>query len=156
MGSTKPASKSGYKSRHVAGIAPAVGSATLPQGSLYAVAVTGCSLLEASFIRAGAVAAITGQFVRLTTLGTPGTANNTSEMDDDAPSAECLAFVTHSVAPTLGTIMHRFRLPTSAGTGVWYTFHDEPVEVPIGTANGVGFLPVTPSGGADVTFVWEE
>ena len=38
--------RSGYKARYISAMDCAAGSATLPQGSLYAVAATGYSLLE--------------------------------------------------------------------------------------------------------------
>lgn len=156
MGITGPASKSGYKARYVSVMDCAVGTSTLPQGSLYAVAATGYALLETSFARQGAAAALRVNLNRLTSLGTPGATGGVSEYDDDAAVGQCLPKNTHTVAPGLGDAMHPARLPTSAGTAMWLGFHDEPIEVPIGTANGIGWLPTTPSGAADVMFVWEE
>lgn len=156
MGIAPPAFKSGYKARYVSSMDCAVGSGTLPQGSLYAVAATGYSLLECCFARQGAAAALRVNLNRLTTLGTPGSTGGVSEYDDDAAVGQCLPKLTHTVAPTLGDALHPARLPTSAGTAGWWGFHDEPIECAIGTANGIGFLPTTASGAADVMFVWEE
>lgn len=149
-------SKSGYKARYVSVMDCAVGSATLPQGSLYAVAATGFSLLEASFARQGAAAQLRANLNRLASLGTAGATGAIGGFDDDTAVAQCLPKNTHTVGPTLGDAMHPARLPTSAQTAAWYGFHDEPIEVPIGTANGIGWLPTTASGAADVMFVWEE
>lgn len=149
-------SRTGYKARYVAVMDCAVGSATLPQGSLYAVAATGFSLLECAFARQGAAAQLRAQLTRLTSLGTAGATGAVAKFDDDASAAQCLPVNTHTVAPGLGDAMHAARLPTSAQTAGWFGFYDEPIEVPVGTANGIGWLPLTASGAADVHFVWEE
>lgn len=149
-------SKSGYKARYVSVMDCAVGSATLPQGSLYSVAATGFSLLEASFARQGAAAQLQAQLTVLTSTGTPGATGAVAKYDDDASAAQCLPKNTHTVAPGLGNGLHSGRLPTSAQTCLWFGFHDDPIECPSGTANGIGWIMVGASGAADVMFVWEE
>jgi hypothetical protein len=150
------ASKSGYKARYVSGFDAPVGSATLPQGSVYAVAACGFSLLEAMWMRSGAAAGQNIRLQRLTTLGTPGATQAAGNYDGDFSTPQCLPVTTHTVAPTLGDRLHGYRPATSISQGWCWTFRDEPVEIPIGTANGLGILPTTASGAADVTFVWEE
>lgn len=149
-------SLSGYKARYVSAMDCAVGSATLPQGSLYAVAATGCAVIEVHWMRSGAAAGQNVKMQRVTSLGTPGTTGAISKFDDDASAAQCNPVATHTVAPGFGDRLHGYRPPTSASTGFIWTFHDTPVEIPIGTANGMCLLPVAASGPADVTWVWEE
>jgi hypothetical protein len=151
-----PAADLGQRARYVSAFDASVGSATLPQGSLYSVAGNGFNLIEAHFMRSGAAAGLAVRLQRLTSAGTPGATQAIGKYDDDGPAALCLPKLTHTVAPTLGQNLHVVRLPTSASTGVIWTFHDTPIKINVGTANGCGWLPTTPSGAADVTFVWEE
>lgn len=144
------------RARYVSSFDAPVGSATLPQGSLYSVAGNGFNLIEASFMRSGAAASLKVLLHRLTSLGTPGATQAFGRYNPKEPPALCLPKQTHTVAPTLGQALHIMRLPTSAGTGCIWTFHDTPIKINTGTANGCGWLPTAPSGAADVTFVWEE
>lgn len=149
-------SKHGFKARYVAGLMPAVGSATLPQGSLYSVAAQGFSLIEASWFTVGATGGRRVALYRLTTAGTPGAAVTEAKYDDDAPTSLCQAFLTHTVAPTLGDRLTTMPVQNAAATGIYVGWHDRPIECPVGTANGVGFVPNPAAGNADVVFVWDE
>lgn len=150
-----PGSVVSYKPRFVTGFAATVGSATLPQGSLYAVAGIGYSLIEAGFSGGGAGSKRTS-LQRLTSAGTPGAGQGIGKYDDDTAAASCTPFATHTVAPSLGDALHATPGLATAQTGFYYGFHDRPIECPAGTANGIGWLPSTPSGVYDVIFVWEE
>ncbi len=142
-------------SRYVSAFNALVGSATLPQGSLYSAAAVGAALIEAGF-NSGNANQKKIQLQRLTSLGTAGAGQVEGKFDNDGPAASCTAFATHTVAPTLGDRLHGFSSPATTQTGITYGFHDRPVEVPVGTANGIGFLPTTALGGTDVVFVWDE
>ncbi len=142
-------------SRYVSAFNANVGSPTLPQGSLYSSAAVGPALIEAGLFSA-AVGQKKVRLQFLTSTGTQGASQVTAKYDNDGVAAACTAFATHTVAPTLGDRLQSFPTPPSAGTGAMYGFHDRPVEVPIGTANGIGFLPTTAAGSIDAVFVWDE
>lgn len=153
---TRGAALSGHKPTYVASFEAAVGSATLPQGSLYAVAANGFSLLEAYFITISSVAEKQLLLQRLTSTGTPGATQTAAKYDDDSPAAACTPKTTHTVAPGLGDGLHLVRVSSNVGQGIYGSFHDVPVECAPGTANGIGWLPLLADGTAEVTFVWEE
>ncbi len=142
-------------SRYVSGFNATIGSATLPQGSLYASASVGYSLIEAAWF-SGNVTAKRVQLIRLTTTGTQGAAQTAGKYDDDSATATASPRTTHTVAPTLGDRLHGCPSVAAAETGIVYSFHDRPIECPLGTANGIGFLPTTASGAAGIMFVWDE
>lgn len=147
----------GVKARYVGSIIAApVGSATLPQGSLYAAASTGFALIEAGWFGNSTTGGKRVQLNRLTTLGTPGAVQTAGKFDDDAPAAVCQVRDTHTVGPTLGDRLHQVPSLNAAQQGLWYGWHDDPLEVASGTGNGIGFLPTVAAGNTDVTFVWEE
>lgn len=148
-------SLSGYKARYVSAYTATVGSATLPQGSLYAVATSGFALVECAFFKT-TTGTTKVALQRLTTAGTQGATQAVAKYDDDAPAAVCTPKQTHTVAPTLGDIMHPMATAPIIGSGEFYGFHDQPIEVASGTANGIGFLPSTAIGDHDVMWVWEE
>lgn len=135
----------------------AVGSTTLPVGSIYSIAGVGFSLLEAG-ATSGTSSAKRGALRRLTTAGTPGAGGTEVRYDDDDDVPQATVFATHSVAPTLGDTLHKFALLAAAGLSILYSFHDQPIEVPPGTANGIGWVrtDVNTGGFEPVIWVWEE
>lgn len=97
------------------------------------------------------------RFVRMTAAGTPGAGQTESKYDPDMPAASCTVFTTHTAAGTIGDNITAFRTPGASGLGWMDGYHDQPVEVKSGTANGVAFIvSALALGTADVYFVWEE
>lgn len=148
--------RSGYLARYVCSHSPALGSATLPQGSIYSSATSGFGLLEVIFSGTTSSAKRV-QLRRLTSAGTPGTGSTEVKYDDDATAPLATVFLTHTGAPGLGDAMHLMPGEAVSGSCRWAAFHDDPLEVAVGTANGLGLLRLDANtGGADVHWVWEE
>ena len=141
-------------SRYVSAFIAAVGSTTLPQGSLYSAAAIGAALIEVGTWSNSATQKKL-QLRRLTSVGT-AVSQGKGNYDNDGLAASCTAYTTHTVAPTLGDPLHGFSTPGAGGTGIMWGFHERPVEIPIGTTNGIGILPLTALGGTDVVLVWDE
>lgn len=146
-----------YAPRYVCSQAAiSVGSSTLPQGSIYAAAAVGFSLIEAGWFPGGATGGRRVWLYRLTSQGTPGSSAARAKLDPDSVASSCTVFGTHTIAPALGDRLHQMPVQNAIGSGIFFGFHDAPLEVPVGTANGVGIVPATAAGAADVTWVWEE
>lgn len=141
--------------RYVCGFSPGAGSSTLPQGSIYAGASGGGSLIEAGAWGNNATAKRL-QLVRLTSTGTQGTGQSESKYDDDAPASQCQCFLTHTVAPGLGDKLHVSSAEGLAQQGIIIVFPGRGIEIPVGVANGIGWFMTTASGALDVHFVWDE
>jgi hypothetical protein len=133
------------------------GSTTLPFASLYAVANVRLLLREVWCFNTTAVGLVVALH-RFTTAGTPGTGQTEAKHDGDTPAAQGTVFDLHTgTPPTLGDQLGRAPLAAAIGAGVVWTFDDEPIRIPPGTANGVGILVATGTGQVcDVTFVWDE
>lgn len=128
----------------ISGRTTIVGTATLPNVSLYATAAVRPRIIEVGLFNTGA-AAVEVALNRLTTAGTQGA--GLTEDSDSMPEQAAVAtgFAGHTVAPTLGT--EKKRAVIGAGGGVIWTWTDQdPLVVPDGTANGVGVLVPTGTG----------
>lgn len=143
--------------RYSAGVKTSAGSTTLPIASLYSAASVGAKLREVGVFNTTNTA-VDVKLTRLTTAGTQGTGLTESKYDPDSAAASCTAFTTHTVAPTLGDDLgYRATLGAAAGAGVIWTFGENGLRVPTGTANGVGVLIENGTGQAcQVYFVWDE
>jgi hypothetical protein len=94
---------------------------------------------------------------RLTTAGTQGTGMAEAKYREVQPTANCTAVETHTVGPTLGALLpHRPGIGSAAQAGSYMLFPTPGIEIPVGTANGVGLIVIAMTGNADITFVWEE
>ena len=143
-------------SRYSASLRTGAGTATLPMCSLYAVAAAGCKLKEIHIFNTVATA-VALKLMRLDTAGTKPAAITDNEYDRDGPPALCTVHNTHTVAPTLNEEITRAMLGAAIGSGIIWTFGDNGILIPSGTANGIGLILSTGVGQiCDVTFVWKE
>ncbi len=143
--------------RYVSAAAGAVVATTaLPGYSVYSIAAVGFELREVACFNT-TVTAARHRLARLTTAGTAGAGQVESKYDDDSAAASCTAFLTHTVAPTLGDGLHMLPMGAAIGSGTILTFYDKGIECPVGTANGIGVVVATATGQiADHHFVWDE
>lgn len=144
--------------RFSAGVKTGAGSTTLPLVSVYAAAAVGGSLREVGLFNTTATA-VDVKLVRLTTAGTQGTALVEAEHDPNGAAASCTAVSTHSsTPPTLGDDLgYRASIGAAIGAGVIWTFGDNGIRIPVGTANGVGVLIENGTGQVlQAYIVWDE
>jgi hypothetical protein len=129
----------------VSGRATIVGTAALPLVSLYATAAVRPRLLEIGLFNTTATA-LAVSLNRLTTAGTPGA--GLTEVSEDSPdhTPVATAFAGHTAGPTIGGELRRASLGAAVGSGVIWTFSEAGVEIPAGTANGVGVIVPTGTG----------
>jgi hypothetical protein len=143
--------------RYSTGVKTGAGSTTLPLISLYSAAAVGAKLREIGISNTTATA-VDLKLVRLTTAGTQGAGLVEGKHDPDSANASCTAFTTHSGAPTLGDDMgYRVSLNGSIGAGVIWSFGDQGIRIPVGTANGIGVIVENGTGQAcQIDLVWDE
>jgi hypothetical protein len=143
--------------RYSAGVKTGAGSTTLPLISLYSAAAVGAKLREIGITNTTATA-VDLKLVRLTTAGTQGAGLVEGKHDPDSNTAQCTAFTSHTVAPTLGDDMgYRVSLNGSVGAGVIWSFGDQGIRIPVGTANGLGVIVENGTGQAcEIYLVWDE
>jgi hypothetical protein len=144
--------------RYSAGILSAAGSTTLPLASLYAAAAVGAKLREVGVTNT-TTTAVAVKLVRLTTAGTSTAITPVGKHDPDSATASCTPRGTHSsTPPTLGDDLgYRTSLGAAIGAGVIWTFGDQGLRIPVGTANGIGVIVENGTGQAcQIDFVWDE
>ena len=143
--------------RYSAGAKTTAGSTTLPLLSLYAAAAVGAKLREIGVSNTSSTA-VDVKLVRLTTAGTQGAGLTEAKYDPDSAAASCTAFNTHSGNPTLGDDLgYRASLGAAVGAGVIWTFGDQGIRIPVGTANGVGVIVENGTGQpCQIDVVWDE
>ena len=143
--------------RYTAGGKTSAGSTTLPLISLYSAAAVGGKIREIGVFNTTATA-LDIKLVRLTTTGTQGSALTVGKADPDSAAASSGAFQTHTVAPTLGSDLgYRASLGAAVGSGVIWTFGDQGLRIPVGTANGIGVIVENGTGQACQAYIiWDE
>lgn len=144
--------------RYSAGTRTGAGSTTLPIISLYSAAAVNARIREIGVFNTTATA-VALKVIRLTSTGTQGTGLAESAHDASGAAANCTAFATHSVAPTLGADLgYNVILGAAIGSGVIFTFGgDVGVSTAVGVANGIGVLVATGAGQiCDAYIVWDE
>jgi hypothetical protein len=125
--------------------------------SLYGIAsISGC-LREVGLTNTTSTA-VALKMVYVTTVGTQGAGLTETKYRDGAPAASCTAFTTHSGAPTLGgDLGYRASLGAAVGAGVIWTFGEQGITPPTGTANGVAVIVENGTGQAVQAYlVWDE
>lgn len=130
----------------VSGRTTIVGTSALPNVSLYAVAAVRPRVQEIHLWNTSSTA-VEVSLNRLTTAGTQGT--GLTEVPEDSPDHVALAtgFAGHTVGPTIGGEICRARLGAADGAGVIWTWPDgNSLEIPAGTANGIGVIVPTGTG----------
>lgn len=138
------------------GRASSAGSATIPAGSLYAVANRPLVVREVHVWNTTATATSVA-LRRLTTAGTQGAALDELSEDPEITPAGTL-FNTHSAGPTITAGVYvRGILGAAIGSGVIWTFGGNGLVIPAGTGNGVGLLVPDGTGQVwDFAYVWDE
>lgn len=129
-------------------------SATLPGGSLYAIAGVPLRVFEISVFNT-TTTACSLQIVRLTSAGTVGAAITETPFDPERTN-QATAFNSHTGAPTLGGVIRSFPIGAAIGAGAVFTFDAEPIRIAAGTANGIGVVAVGTGQILDVNFDWDE
>lgn len=133
------------------------GSTTLPVGSLYAAAAAGAQLREIGVFLT-TVTPVALKLTRMTTQGTPGSGLTEAAHNQNRVAPQCTAFDTHTIAPTLGDDLgYRATLGAAIGASAIWTFGDDGLVIPEGTANGIGIVVATGTGQViDWYMVWDE
>ncbi len=126
--------------------ATGIGSATLPIGSLYGVAASGCNVRQIGLFNTTAIACVY-ELVRLTSTGTQGAGLVEAEWDEEKNAPQCLGFNTHTANPGLGKKLGiLFTIGAAIGAGHIETFGDSGIVIPKGVANGLGIILKTGTG----------
>ncbi len=144
--------------RHSVGVRSTLAaSATIPLGSLYAVAANGGILRELGVFNTTAVA-VAVALQRLTTTGTQGAGLDELQNSEDGPSPAMQAFQAHTVGPTITAgFFRRAVLGAAIGSGVIWTFGGAGLVIAPATTNGIGIT--TPDGTGQICdwyAEWEE
>lgn len=138
----------------VSGRATIAGTAALPLASLYAASGVTPSVVEVGVFNTTSTALVVA-LARLTTAGTPGTGLTEVSETDPAHTALATGFAGHTVGPTISGELRRATLGAAVGSGIVWTFVD--LEIPTGTANGVGlYIPTGTGQILDYYIAWEE
>jgi hypothetical protein len=143
--------------RYSAGVKTSAGSTTLPLAALAAAAGVGAKLREVGVFNTTNTACDV-KLVRLTTAGTPGASQTETKHDPDSATASCSFNTTYtSTGPTLEDLGYRASLGAAIGAGVIWTFGDQGIRIPVGTANGVGVVVENGTGQACQIYAsWDE
>jgi hypothetical protein len=143
--------------RFSAGCKTGAGTTAQPLISLFSAASVGAKVREIGLFNTSAVA-VDVKLARLTAQGTPGSGLTEGEHDPDGAAASCTAFATHSADATVGDDLgYRASIGAAVGSGVIWTFGDQGIRIPVGTANGVGVLVENGTGQAlQAYIVWDE
>jgi hypothetical protein len=132
------------------------GTATLPAGSLYAVANRPLALLEVGAFNTTATET-TCAVARFSTAGTAGAAATEMAEDPEITPVGVVAGTHTSTAPTLVGTYVRATLGAAKGAGVIWTFGGRGLIIAQGTGNGIGLLVPDGTGQIwDCYFVWDE
>lgn len=143
--------------RYSAGAKTTAGSTTLPIISIYSSASVGGKIREIGVFNTTSTS-VDIKLVRVTTTGTQGAGLTEAKYDPDSGTAQCGVFNTHSGNPTLGDDLgYRASLGAAVGAGVIWTFGDQGIRTPTGTANGVGVIVENGTGQpCQAYIVWDE
>ncbi len=137
--------------------AAAIGSATIPAGSVYAVAATRL-LLRQIIVSNTTTSAVVVAVQAFTATGTQGAAITEIEYDNDGPPPLGTVFNSHTVTPTITAgEFGRATLAAAEGAAFVFTFNEPGLYIPSGTANGIGIMTPTGTGQIlDISFTWDE
>lgn len=142
--------------RYSSGTLTGAGSTTLPILSLYGNTNKQGRVREIGITNTTSTA-FAVKLVRLSTEGTRGTNLTEAYHDPQAASPNCVAFGTHSGAPTLGEDLgYRGSIGAAVGAGVIWTFGDTGLATGA-SPNGIGVIVENGTGQAAQAYVvWDE
>lgn len=128
----------------VSGRTTIVGTAALPNVSLYATAAVRPKIVFVSLWNTSTTT-VEVSLNRLTTTGTQGA--GLTEDCDSMPEQAAVAtgFAGHTVGPTIGTEKQRARLAGDSGV-MWTWADNDALVIPDGTGNGIGVIVPTGTG----------
>jgi hypothetical protein len=143
--------------RHaIAGRSTVVGTNLRAQFSLFATAAVRPRIMEIGVFNttATAVAVAVARFTAATNVGAGLTE---TYLDDDVHVPIATGFAGHTGDGTVGGVIRQGSLGAAIGSGVIWTFSGSGLEIPAGTANGVGVVVPTGTGQiCDFHIEWEE
>ena len=132
------------------------GTAARPIGSLYAVAGVGGAIREIGVFNTTSTE-LAVRIARLSTTGTQGTGLDEEKHDPNSATASCTAFNSHSADATVAAgSLARAQLGASKGSGVIFTFGGDGLEIPAGTSNGIGIIPIGTGQVLEFYIIWDE
>ena len=144
--------------RYSTGVLTGAGTTLLPIISLYSIAGVSPVIREIGLTNT-TTTAVALKLTYLTTAGTPGTGLTETKYRDGAIAASATGFTTHTgTGPTFGNDLgYRASLGAAIGAGVIWTFGEQGITPPVGTANGVGVVPENGTGQACQAYItWDE
>lgn len=140
----------------ISGRTTIAGTAALPNVSLYATAASRPRIQQIALFNTTS-SAVTVSINRLTTAGTQGAGLTEVAIDSPDHAAVATGFAGHTAGPTIGGEVARETLGAAIGSAVIFTFSPAELEIPAGTANGVGVIVPTGTGQVlDYTIIWAE
>lgn len=142
--------------RHsVAGRGSVAGTNLRAIASVFSAASVGFKLREVGVFNTTTTALAVG-LVRFTAATNVGTGLTEADYDAANPTA-VTAFAGHTGDGTVGQVLRQASLGAAIGSGVIWTFGDNGIVVPVGTANGIGiYIPTGTGQICDFYFDWDE
>jgi hypothetical protein len=126
--------------------------------SVYGIANKGGRLREVGIFNTTAVQCAVA-LARASAAGTQGAGLTEVNWDHllNAAAPQLTAFNTHTADATVGAAIRQGTLGAAGGAGIIWTFGDEGILIPPGTANGLVIIcPVGTGQIADFYFDWDE
>jgi hypothetical protein len=133
------------------------GTAARPVMSLFAAAGVGGNIVEIGIANT-TTTSCAFRIARCTVAGTAGTALTEEKYDTVSASASCTAANAHSADATINTnsVGGIAYLGAAIGSGWIWTFGAGGLRIPVGTANGIGIVPVGTGQVVTAYIVWDE
>ncbi len=132
------------------------GTSARPLMSLAASASVGCRVVEIG-ISNTTTTSCQFRIARLTAAGTPGTTLTASKYNTTAATAACVASNSHTADATIATdSLVGANIGAAIGAGWIWTFGDGGLHIPVGTANGIGIVPVGTGQVLIAYITWDE
>lgn len=140
----------------VSGRSTIVPTTARPGVSLYATAAVRPKIKEIHLFNTAATAFVAG-LIRLTNATGVGAGLTEVSEDDTDHTIVATGFAGHTGDPGLGTELRRSSLGAAIGAGIIWTFSEQGLHIPSGTANGVGIYCPSGTGQTfDYTILWDE
>lgn len=143
--------------RHsISGIATVAPTAVRAAASLFSVASRTVRLREVGVFNTTAIAAYVA-LARFTNATGVGAGLSEAQWDTESGAPVATGFAGHTADGAVGGVFRTMPLPAAVGGGVIWTFGDGGIEIPAGTANGIGVI--CPSGTGQIMtyyFDWDE
>ena len=140
----------------IAGRGTVAGTTVRAQASLFATAACQPRIREIHVFNTTATTTAVA-VVRFTNATGVGAGLTEVPLDDPTKVAVGTGFAGHTADGAVGSPIRQASLAAAIGAGVIWTFGGNGLEIPVGTANGVGIIIPTGTGQVcDYVFEWEE